>query len=408
MKPLKCILAWMVALAYAITVAPDHCAAQDLRIPTVLAPGFAKLADEGTRNAVLNYMQLGKDALQYGEWDLAAHCFDHALQGIEVVYANSEQAARARSLWHEEGAKTFKGEPYERAMAYWYRAVAYLQAGHLDNARACCESGLLQDAFAEEEQNRSDFALLAFMSAWCSQAIGNQGLADQSFEEARSLRPGIARPDIRSNVVILVETGTAPRKLADGVGHAELVFRRGRIWTDLSKNRKRPFEDVRVEISVDGRLYDEMVSESIYYQAATRGGRPLDRILEGQVKFKSTSAELGQVFMDMGCNYDTDAAMAMVGIGSVASLIALNAKPHADIRYWKNLPDAVHCLPVYLEAGRRLIEVRFLDKDGRVIAGMTQLRTVEILPDRRCHVVCVFGHEQVFSRGVLPQNDLER
>ena len=48
-------------------------------------------------------------------------------------------------------------------MAYYYRGVLYLRDGDYENARASFKGGMLQDGFAEEEQNRSDFALLSFL-----------------------------------------------------------------------------------------------------------------------------------------------------------------------------------------------------------------------------------------------------
>ncbi len=379
-------------------------------VPSNMQYGFDILNKEGTRNAVLNYMQLGKDALYLGHYDLAATCFEKALEGIEIVYANTKMAAKARSLWHEEGAKTFKGEPYERAMAYFYRGLTYIHAGETDNARACFESGLLQDAFAEEKQYRSDFALLVLMSGWCAQQMGREDLANQSFQDLRTLRPTAPIPDSSDNVMILVETGAAPRKLADGVGHAALVFRRGKVWLDVEKNRKKNFKDVRAYISIDGSASKQVFPiESIYFQSATRGGRPIDRILDGQVKFKKSTADFGKIFLEMGQNWDNDkVGTALVGIGSVVSLIAINAKPHADIRYWKNLPDAVHYLSIHLEPGIHQIKVRFADKNDSILSDMTKSVTVNIPKDGRSQIVLVIGHRQLFCSGSLPPNDIHR
>ena len=38
------------------------------------------------------------------------------------------------SLFHPESSKVFIGEPYERAMAYYYRAILYWRDGQPDNA----------------------------------------------------------------------------------------------------------------------------------------------------------------------------------------------------------------------------------------------------------------------------------
>jgi len=78
---------------------------------------YARVLLGGRRGLVLNHMHAGLAAMDMGEFELAEQSFDEAIRGIEAVYANDPGAARARSLWHEEGTKDFKGEPYERVMA---------------------------------------------------------------------------------------------------------------------------------------------------------------------------------------------------------------------------------------------------------------------------------------------------
>src|SRR5690554_6357288 len=82
--------------------------------PAYLRPLYQKLFEEGKRNEVLNRMEIGTAAFYRGDIDLARDNFDAALEVIETVYADNDSAAKARSLWHEEGRKDFKGEPYER------------------------------------------------------------------------------------------------------------------------------------------------------------------------------------------------------------------------------------------------------------------------------------------------------
>ena len=90
--------------------------------------------------------------------------------------------------------KHFKGEPYERAMSYYYRGLLYMLEEDYENARACFKAGIIQDAFAEENQNRCDFALLLFLEAFCSLKLGDQELAKAALEEMKKLRPDLAHP----------------------------------------------------------------------------------------------------------------------------------------------------------------------------------------------------------------------
>jgi len=94
----------------------------------------------------------------------AADTLDRALAIVESTHGAGPEAAKARSLWYEEGCKIFKGEPYERCMMYYYRGLLYLWKKDYGNAHACFANGILQDAFAEEEQDQCDFGLLYFLS----------------------------------------------------------------------------------------------------------------------------------------------------------------------------------------------------------------------------------------------------
>ena len=170
-------------------VKPDVMVAYLQGKPEPLHPHYATLLRQGPRNAVLNHMRTGLAAAELGAGALAAESFDQALASIESVYANTETAEKARSLWNAEAYKDFKGEPYERAMAYYYRGLLYMREGDYENARASFKGGQLQDAFAAEEQNRADFALLTFLEGWASRCAGSEGLAVESFAETRGLRP---------------------------------------------------------------------------------------------------------------------------------------------------------------------------------------------------------------------------
>ena len=335
--------------------------------PEVLKPAYRRLAEEGKRNVVLNRMRVGLDAYQLGYKDYATEAFAKALADIEVIYAGDKTAAKARSLWYEEGMKDFKGEPYERAMAYYYRGLLLLEKGDYENARAAFKSGVIQDAFAEEEQNRCDFALLIFLQGWASQMAGDSGLAKAAYKELRKLRPDFDVPS-GSNVLIIIETGKSPRKLADGPGHGELKFRRG-----------RNFSEKRVETSIDSSMFFGIYPlEDIFWQASSRGGRMVDKIVQGKASFRQTHEKIGTTLTDVssaallssplfGSSSEVQIAGAALGLIGVAEMVmAARARPHADTRYWDNLPDTVHMFPLTLPAGQHRIALRFRDENGNI------------------------------------------
>ncbi len=348
-------------------------------MPAVLLPGCEKLYREGWRNWVLNSMDLGLLALQNGYIEIAAQFLDEAMNGIEAVYANNENAIKARGLWREEGSKDFKGEPYERAMAFYYRGIVDLMNNDLENARACFRGGSLQDAFAEEEQNRCDMALLIFLQGWCSNLLRDFGLRDSAYEEVGRLRNNFQIPNPQENVLFLLELGNAPRKRTDGIGHAQLKFFRGK---NLSEDN--------VKVLINGNEMSGYAMESIYWQAASRGARPIDFILDGQVHFKETTFDIGRAFSNEVTSFygtvyaGTDigtAANALGLVGGIAQLFASNVKPKADARYWQNLPDSVHVITAELPSGNHTAEFVFYDEFGEILSDLSRFVHFDVKTD---------------------------
>jgi tetratricopeptide (TPR) repeat protein len=375
-------------------VKPDVMAAYLQGKPEPLHPHYATLLRQGTRNAVLNHMRTGLAAAELGATAVAAESFDQALAGIEAVYANTETAEQARSVWNAEAYKDFKGEPYERAMAYYYRGLLYMRQGDYENARASFKGGLLQDAFAAEEQNRADFALLTFLEGWASRCAGSESLAAESFAETRRLRPEFVEPAPDHNVLLLAETGTAPVKYGDGPQNSLLRFRRG-----------DGFDEARVRFEVGGQTLSGFALEDVYQQAATRGGRPVDHILAGKVSFKETAATTGTVLKTVGVatmlagagTRSGEAAIAGAALtifGLIADGMANAARPEADARYWDNLPDGVLFATLGLPPEPAPVQVHFLDGSDRLLESLS--KPAEVTFAGKC------GLAWVRARSALP------
>jgi tetratricopeptide (TPR) repeat protein len=340
--------------------------------PPAYRSDFQKLLLEGKKNNCLNNMRIGLKALRNGDKEVALPALDDALLTIESFFVNTAAAQKARSLWYEEGMKDFKGEPYERVMAYYYRGLLYMGAGDYDNAAASFKSAVLQDSFAEEEQYRADFALVIFLQGLASKKAGDYEGAANAFEELKKLRPDFVIP-ASFNTLFIVETGTSPRKVADGPGHAELKYFRGRSFTEK-------YVSLKLDNGGNRRLYP---MEDIYFQASTRGGRQIDKILKDKVVFRETNLAIGSTLSDVaqktmlfaplaGKSAGTFQAVAggLAIAGAVEQIIALNAKPHADTRFWDNLPDTVHIDFGQLPAGSHQIRIEALDDKGAPVRGL--------------------------------------
>jgi tetratricopeptide (TPR) repeat protein len=345
-------------------------------VPPPLHEALMRVANEPAANFVLNHLRASVIALELGLNDRAAQSMDIALNGITAIYADSEQAAKARSLWHAEGSKDFKGEPYERWMAFYYRGVLDMMAGDWDNARADFKAGLLQDAFAEEEQNRADVAVLLFLQGWCSQMVGDMVTAREAYAEAKKLRPDLVIPAPDANVLVLAETGYGPRKLGDGVGNYELVYRRGKRFTET-----------RAYMQLSGQWQALYPIEDVYWQATTRGGRPVDRIIKGKVAFKQRTEAVGTVLTGLASeamviqplttSSSLDDKAAVVGLIGVAALaMSSKTQPAADVRYWESLPDAIHVATLKADPKQLgAVPFTFIDANNAEVPGLAQTRT---------------------------------
>lgn len=316
-----------------------------------------RLATDLPANRVLNQMEIGARAFWRADYATARPALDDAILRIDSVFSDNANAAKARKLWYDEGSKDFKGEPYERAMAFLYRGLIYLHDGDYENARAAFRRGLMQDAFAEEDQNRSDFALLLFLDAWASHLNGDTDLRDETLVQLKKLRPTYGGIGEKDDTLVLAETGLAPRKLGDGAAHAFFVYRRG-----------KPIAENQVQVMNGAAPMQAYPMEDLFYQASTRGGREIDKILAGKAQFKATTGGVGSFLADttvalssnnaaFSANGQYGDAVAAVGVLSgVFLIVSSNSKPQADVRTWSSLPDTIHVLT--LASGGRPMTLR--------------------------------------------------
>ncbi len=312
------------------------------RQPEELQPYFKALYVEGEHNAVLNFDRLGLAALEMGDYPIAEHAFDAAITRIEAIYVDNPSAKKARSLFAEERVKDFKGEPYERAMTYYYRGLLYVRAGDFQNARASFLSAEQQSMLSEQESYASTFGLMDYLAGWASHCEGDESRAADLQARAASMQSevyGALPADV--NFVALLDSGSGPVKYGVGKYKEQLAF--------------KPSADAPsvTQAAASGlTLTSPATGADLNYQASTRGGRPVDAILNGKAQWKSGTEAASSAMTKVGytttlagiaSNNNNMAAAGEIGmaLGLVSGLFSKTMTPAADTRAWTSLPAQI-------------------------------------------------------------------
>lgn len=307
---------------------------------------FERLYHEGERNAVLNFNELGVAALEANNFVRAEIAFSEATSRINRIYANDENTRKAKSVWSEEKVKDFKGEPYERAMTFYYRGLLYLNAGDYQNARASFLTAEYQDTVAEKEEFQGDFGLMNYLAAWSSYCDGDAGKVSEFLGSATKSDPSLVSLKANNKAIALLETGQGPAKQAAGANQELLTF------------SDRPSSvDVPTPIGAQtiSRVWTK-VGDTVY-QATTRGGRPIQAILNGKVQWKEGTGTVGTALQLAGVTSATagllsnNDAMAQFGaygsiLGSLLSVASNSMQTGADTRTWVSLPRDIYVAEV--------------------------------------------------------------
>ncbi len=360
-------------------------------------PADRRVVPVDERNRVLVDYRAASTALRAGDYDEAKARLDDAILRIGGIITSDADAVRARSLFAAESTKRFLGEPYERAMAYFYRGLIYWRDGEPDNARACFRSGQVIDSNPETkpfDRVGADYVLFDYLDGLASAKLGGDGSdawvrAQANAGEKRALAPY----DRAANVLVFAEYGYGPRKYAAGEYGEQLRF-----YVDDSPTRgaRLVLDGGRQAVALPS--YDDLG-----FQAVTRGGRVMDHILGNKAVFKSSAGTVGDVALagsviayeesrrrDRRGKNDNAAEAAAVGLGVlgvIGKIASAATQPQADLRQWDNLPQHLSFAALRLAPGEHVGRLEFLDRDGQVLERRTQTVTLSVAPDDRDTVV---------------------
>ena len=305
-------------------------------------------------------LRVGLVALKQNQPNDAKALFEAAMPAAGQILQADASTRMAQSLFSPENVKGFHGEPYERAMGWFYRGLIYWMDGEPANARACFRTAQLMDALAEKHEHRADWVMLDYLDGFITAKLGKDGSA--ALQRARKHAGTTALPDYNpaANTLLVLQTGFGPVKKSGGdVGEA-LVYDGGH--SDVAQ----------IRITVAGQTVTAPIFDNLTVQASTRGSRAMDLVLARKATVKKVGDTIGDVGTVPGVvlvDYEDtrDAGLALLGVGLVGKFIGNSVEPRADTRTWNNLPQHLSFAALNLPVGEHPATVDFIDATGAAL-----------------------------------------
>jgi len=340
--------------------------------------GNAQLAVAPAKDRALWEYRIAASALRRGQYDEAKAKLDDALAVAAANYGQvNSEAAKSRRMFRNESDKPFIGEPYERVMASYYRAILYWRDGEPDNARALFRTGELLDSDTEDKTYAGDYVLLDYLDGLVSAKLGSDGADALARARANAKTQGHAKLpgyNPKANVMLFAEYGHGPRKYSGGE-YGELL----KFFTEQSKIRS-------ARLMVDGQLQVALPPyDNLNFQATTRGGRLMDHVLGNKAVFKKTTDTVGDVALvgalgaaEYGSRDSEKVALGLAAVGLISKITSAATTPAADIRTWENLPQYLSFAALQLAPGDHTATLEFLDANGQAVSYLTQHFTISV------------------------------
>jgi len=340
-----------------------------------IVDGHTAIAQGPAKDKVLWQYRTALEALRRGQFSEAKTLLDDAFLTIGSVSAGDKEAKKSRGYFSEEARKTFRGEPYERSMAYFYRGILYWMDGEPDNARACFRSAQFQDSDTENKEYAGDYTLFDYLDGFATVKLSGDG--SDAFKRAEALsKSGKPAPyDANANTLFFIEFGPGPSKYATGEYREQL-----RVRTVPS-----PVRGARIKIgdqAIEAGVYDDL-----NFQATTRGGRVMDHVLGNKAVFKATTDTVGDVALIGGMvaasnRRSQDVGLGLIAAGLLSKIVSAATTPAADTRAWDNLPHYLSFAAVRLPPGPQTAVVEFLNEQQQPIAALTKAITINVAETR--------------------------
>ncbi|MBL0691217.1 MAG: hypothetical protein JJV97_02670 [SAR324 cluster bacterium] len=312
-------------------------------IPVLLVACSSARTGELGGEDVLNAMNDGTSSFYEKDYENSLKHFHVAAEMINQIWAHTDDAKKAGSLWYNEQTKNFKGEPYERMMVFYYLGLIYLINEDYGNAQASFKQALLQKAINSnlDRDNRVEFKLGVLLAGLSLHYLGSKGAANNLFNEYTINRDLPFDKDKIPNTILIIETGFGPRKEVNNQ-QTNVVY--------VAQEQYQPGMSFSIgEIIKSG---DDILTEVMYDHAMDRGIREADRYNTSKRSTKHFTNDIGNTLIDVGARTDdNDAGSIFIMAGLISKIISENILYQADIRQWENLPGSIHTAFLLLEEG---------------------------------------------------------
>ena len=301
------------------------------------------------QDVAMHRLNLASVLLLEGKKDESYSELEKAADEIELQFDPDSQALK---LTHAEREKFFKGDGYERATMYAFLSMSFLERGEYQNAIKMARRGIAADSDAEKGEYRADYALLPYIGYLAAAKAGRVSEA-RGFDEMVLSICGF-RPSERQlpDSLVVVWTGGGTSRELGGEYDEIRYIRKGSLRGALDA----------VAIDAGGVCHKSLPGlADLNYQAATRGRRIMDNVLEDKAKVKRGFAASGNVLLSFGAACFAGAGTSgngyvavtlcalgglSVGLGFPTHLVGMMINAEADPRSWTALPGRMLVVPV--------------------------------------------------------------
>jgi tetratricopeptide (TPR) repeat protein len=307
----------------------------------------AQTKEKDEKNVVLADIHYAGATFVAGDYRDAQTALVSASKIMEDVAFGADRGQQAMAFKHS--IRVFKGEPYERAVAYTYLGFMFYRRGDFENARSAFNLALLADrgSKGDNEDYRDDFALAYYLIGKTYLKLGEADTAAIAFGKVKKYMPDNPFADPArlkdTNFTLLVELGCGPKKRPDRVvGSVDVI-------------EPCVYPERSAEVFLDGQSLGKAAKlVDVNYQGTTSGSSSRDT---AQAVKGAAVAVLKQIPF----------------VGIIGGLVEMAGVNKADLRHWRHMPGEVHVLEAKVADGLHTVQIKFFDGEGKELERFQQV-----------------------------------